>query len=51
MKRRGSGESSPVISFIGGVYKYLAISSELMARVRDESNSVVYKGIVKEAGI
>ena len=49
MRKRGSGESSPVISFIGGVYKSLAIrSSELMARVRNESNSVVYKEIVKE---
>ena len=48
MKRRGADENSPVIGFIGGVYKYLAISSELMARVGDESSGVVYKEIVKE---
>ena len=47
--KRGSGETPSVIGLIRGVYKVLAIrSSELMARVREESNSVVYKGIVKE---
>ena len=48
MERRGSGETSSVIGIIAGIYKVIAISSELMARVRDESNGVVYKGIVKE---
>ena len=48
MKRRGADENSSIIRFIGGVYKSLAISRELMARVRDESRKVVYKGIVKE---
>ena len=53
MRKRGSGESSLVISFIGGVYKCLAVSSELMARVKNESrNVVVYeKGIMKETGV
>ena len=49
MGKRGSGETPSVIGLIQGVYKCLAIrSSELIARVRDESNSVVYKEIVKE---
>ena len=49
--RRGSGETPSVMGFIVGIYKVIAISSELMARVRDESNIVVYKGIVKETVI
>lgn len=52
MRKRGSGETPSVIRFIGGVYKVMAISSELMARlsgVRKESRKVVVfeKGIVK----
>ena len=53
MKRRGSGETSLMNCFVRKVYKVMAISSELMARlsgVRKESRGlVVYeKGIVKE---
>ena len=51
MEKRGSGETPSVIRFIGGAYKVMAISSELMARVKDESSSVVYKEIVKETMI
>ena len=51
MERRGSGETSLVNCFVRKVYKVMAVSSELMAQVRDESNRVVYKGIVKEAVI
>ena len=46
-----SRRGSLIRSISGGVYKSLVISSELMARVRDESNSVVYKGIVKGVAI
>ena len=53
MKRRGVSDNSPVKQFVGGVYKAIAISSELMARltgVRNESWSVVVfgKGAVTE---
>ena len=52
MGKRGSGETPSVIRFIGGVYKVMAISGELMARlsgVRKESRvlDVYEKGIVK----
>jgi len=51
MKRRGAGENSPVIRFIGGVYKGIGFQiGELKARVGEESWSVVVfeNGIVKE---
>ena len=52
MRKRGSGETPSVRTFIGGAYKAIAISGELMARlsgVRKESRKVVVfeKGIVK----
>ena len=54
MRKRGSGETPSVRTFIGGAYKVMAISGELMARlsgVRKESRALdVYKkGIVKGA--
>ena len=54
MEKRGSGETSPVIGLIRGVYKSLAIrTSELMARVKNESWTVVVfeKGIMKGLAI
>ena len=51
MGKRGADENSSVMRFAERVYKVKAISSELMARVRDESNGVVYKEIVKELAI
>ena len=52
MRKRGSGETPPGNRINPGIYKSLAIrSSELMARVRDKSSRVVYKGIVKELAI
>ena len=54
MRKRGSGETPSVRTFIGGAYKAIAISGELMARlsgVRKESRvfDVYKKGIVKGA--
>ena len=53
MRKRGTGECSPIKRFVGELYKVMAISSELMARVRNESWSVVVyeKGIAKEIAI
>lgn len=55
MKRRGSGETPSVRTFIGWVYKSLAIrTSELMARllgVSNESFSIVVYEIVREKGV
>ena len=56
MEKRGSGETSLVNCFVREIYKAIAISSELMARltgVRNESYGVVVyeKGIVKELAI
>jgi len=51
MKRRGVGENSPVIRFIGGLYKAIGFQiGELKARVGEESWSVVVfeKGIMRE---
>ena len=42
MKRRGVGENSPVIRFIGGLYKAIGFQiGELKARVGEESWKVV----------
>jgi len=54
MKKRGVGENSPVIGFIGGVYKESRKCGEFVTRflgTRDESSGIVVyeKGIVKGA--
>ena len=51
MKKKRKRRNSLGNRIYRGIYKVMAISSELMARVGYESNSVVYKEIVKESGI